>query len=500
MQHQLNATVLRLFTSSLVLATSVFLGTPSLAQVKVASKLFTESVILGEMAVIISRSENIEATLLKDLGGSQILFKALKKGEIDIYPEYSGTIQRELLKGQHQDWRQALKDQGILALQPFGFNNTYALAMKSEKAKKFNISTISHLINYPNLKYGFGNEFLNREDGWPGLKRLYQLNPSSVTGMQHDLAYRGLESGSIDVMDAYSTDGDIEYYNLTVLKDDQNYFPSYYGVFLIRQDTAEKYPNLVKQLGLLHSQIDDMTMTRMNAAVKIHKKSANQVAADFVSPILGKNVESSENSLWGDFITHSIDHLILSGISLLAAIIIAIPLGITATKKKSLGQVILAVVGMVQTIPSLALFVFVIPLLGIGTLPALFALFLYSLLPIVRNTYQGLTTISPQLQESAIVMGLSDQARLRLVEIPLAMSSILAGIKTAAVINIGTATLGAIIGAGGYGQPILTGIRLDDTMIILSGAIPAAGLALATQWGFELLERWLVPRGLRFGG
>ena len=119
MQHQLNATVLRLFTSSLVLATSVFLGTPSLAQVKVASKLFTESVILGEMAVIISRSENIEATLLKDLGGSQILFKALKKGEIDIYPEYSGTIQRELLKGQHQDWRQALKDQGILTDEEF---------------------------------------------------------------------------------------------------------------------------------------------------------------------------------------------------------------------------------------------------------------------------------------------------------------------------------------------------------------------------------------------
>ncbi|MGD2113086.1 MAG: ABC transporter permease, partial [Gammaproteobacteria bacterium] len=147
----------------------------------------------------------------------------------------------------------------------------------------------------------------------------------------------------------------------------------------------------------------------------------------------------------------------------------------------------------------LALFVFMIPLLGIGGPPAIVALFLYSLLPIIRNTYAGLRDIPPAIIESAEALGLPARARLRLVELPLATRAILAGIKTAAVINVGTATLGALIGAGGYGQPILTGIRLDDTALILQGAIPAAVLALLVQGLFELVERRLLPRGLRLG-
>jgi osmoprotectant transport system permease protein len=162
--------------------------------------------------------------------------------------------------------------------------------------------------------------------------------------------------------------------------------------------------------------------------------------------------------------------------------------------------VILAIVGIVQTIPSLALLVFLIPFLGIGGLPAMVALFLYSLLPIVRNTYAGLHDIPIQIRESAEALGLRAAARLRLVELPMAARAILAGIKTSAVINVGTATLGALIGAGGYGQPILTGIRLDDLGLILEGAVPAAVLALLVQGLFELAERWLVPRGLRLKG
>ncbi len=162
-----------------------------------------------------------------------------------------------------------------------------------------------------------------------------------------------------------------------------------------------------------------------------------------------------------------------------------------------LGQIILAVVAVIYTIPSLALLVFMIPLLGIGTLPAIIALFLYGLLPIVRNTHAGLSGIAPGLRESAIVLGLSPGARLLKIELPLASPSILAGIKTAAVINVGTATIGALIGAGGYGQPILTGIRLADNRLILLGAVPAAILALMVQGGFGLLERCVVPRGLR---
>jgi len=158
---------------------------------------------------------------------------------------------------------------------------------------------------------------------------------------------------------------------------------------------------------------------------------------------------------------------------------------------------VIGLTGILQTVPSLAMFVFMIPVFGIGTWPAIAALFLYSLLPIVRNTHAGLVGIAPELRESAAAMGLPRGVRLRRIELPLATRSILAGIKTAAVINVGTATLAALIGAGGYGQPILTGIRLDNISLILEGAIPAAILALLAQGVFEGIERWLTPRGLR---
>jgi osmoprotectant transport system permease protein len=194
---------------------------------------------------------------------------------------------------------------------------------------------------------------------------------------------------------------------------------------------------------------------------------------------------------------NTLAHLALVAVSLSAAILLAVPAGILAARRERLGQVILSVTGVIQTIPSLALFVFMIPLLGIGGPPAAVALFLYSLLPIVRNTHAGLKDISPAVRESAEALGLPPGARLRLVELPIAARSILAGIKTSAVINVGTATLGALIGAGGYGQPILTGIRLDDVGLILEGAVPAAVLALLVQGVFELAERLVVARGLR---
>jgi osmoprotectant transport system permease protein len=159
--------------------------------------------------------------------------------------------------------------------------------------------------------------------------------------------------------------------------------------------------------------------------------------------------------------------------------------------------VILGVVGIIQTLPSMAVLVLLLPLLGIGWKPAMVALFLYSLLPIVRGTLTGLREIPGHLQESALVLGLPPQARLWRIELPLASRSILSGIKTAAVINVGTATIGALVGAGGYGDPILTGIRLSDFSLVLQGAVPAAVLALLVQGGFDLLEPLIVPRGLR---
>jgi osmoprotectant transport system permease protein len=235
----------------------------------------------------------------------------------------------------------------------------------------------------------------------------------------------------------------------------------------------------------------------MNARTKLDGVAETQVAATFVRETLGVAATAETESMWDRLWRNTRDHLGLVAVSLGAAILVAVPLGVLAARRRDLGQAILAVTGVIQTIPSLALFVFMIPLLGIGGPPAMVALFLYSLLPIVRNTHAGLAGISTSLRESAEALGLPAPARLRLIELPLAGRSILAGIKTSAVINVGTATLGALIGAGGYGQPILTGIRLDDVGLILEGAVPAALLALAVQGLFEIFERAVVPRGLR---
>jgi osmoprotectant transport system permease protein len=183
----------------------------------------------------------------------------------------------------------------------------------------------------------------------------------------------------------------------------------------------------------------------------------------------------------------------------LLSVIVGIQLGIIASRGGPIGQTILGFASVVQTIPSLALLALLVPLpfFGISVRTAIAALFLYGLLPIVRNTASGLQDIPRSLRESAIALGLSPAARLWQIYLPMASRSILSGIKTSAVINIGTATLAALIGAGGLGEPILSGLNLNDHATILQGAIPAALLALLVQWMFDLLDRVLIPKGLR---
>jgi osmoprotectant transport system permease protein len=315
--------------------------------------------------------------------------------------------------------------------------------------------------------------------------------------MDHDLAYRGSEDGSIDVIDLYSTDAEIGYYGLRTLSDDRHYFPVYTAVLLYRADLEDRAPALVAAFKRLEGRISDADMIRMNERAKIEKVAEARVASDFLAERFSLDRQAVHEKIMGTIWRRTKEHLRLVSVSLAAAILISIPLGIVAQKKAGIGQIILSVVGIIQTIPSLALLVFMIPLFGIGGPPAVAALFLYSLLPIVRNTCTGLRAIPPPVRESAEALGLSPWARLRLVELPMASREILAGIKTSAVINVGTATLGALVGAGGYGQPILTGIRLDDVGLILQGAVPAACLALLVQGVFEMAEIVVVPKGLR---
>tara|TARA_R110000868_G_scaffold1844_5_gene14571 strand:- start:6690 stop:8198 length:1509 start_codon:yes stop_codon:yes gene_type:complete len=486
--------------SSLLLA--VLFALPAAAEnVTVGSKKFTESVILGEIAAHLVRAEQIPAAHRRELGGTRVLWEALKKGDIDIYPEYTGTVSQELLKDADTRtlplMRAALARYGIRMTAPLGFNNTYALGVTKATATRFHLEKISDLRLHPGLSFGFSNEFLDRGDGWPALRSAYSLPQRNVRGLDHDLAYRGLAAGSIDGTDVYTTDAEIAYYDLVLLRDDLGHFPAYQAVLLYRADLAARAPAAITALDGLEGRIDAPTMSALNGDVKLRKNSETAVAAAFAQRAMNVDATATERRFADRLWQTTWDHLVLVGISLGAAILIAIPLGIAAARYGRAGQIILGVVGVIQTIPSLALFVFMIPLLGIGGPPAVVALFLYSLLPIVRNTHTGLRGIDPAILESADAIGLEPAARLRTVELPLAMQSIMAGIKTSAVINVGTATLGALIGAGGYGQPILTGIRLDDVGLILEGAVPAAVLALAAQGLFEVAERAVVPRGLR---
>ncbi len=462
--------------------------------VTLGSKNFTEGVLLGEVATLAVREAGVEAQHRRQLGGTRILWRALGEGSIDAYVEYTGTLAEELLRMPGADraaLKAALAPAGLVMTAPLGFDNRYAIGMRRERAAALGITRLSDLAAHPTLRLGLSNEFVSRADGWPGLRTAYGL-PHHPDGLDHDLAYRALASGAIDATDLYATDAEIPYYDLVVLDDDRGYFPSYAAVLLYRADLATRAPAAVTALHGLEGRIDAATMQRLNGRVKLDRETEAAVAADW----LGLDTDAGDGRaarLW----QRTREHLTLVGLSLGAALLVALPLGVLAARRPRLGQAVLTLTGLLQTLPSLAVFVFMIPLFGIGAGPAIAALFLYSLLPIVRNTHAGLTGIPRDLRETAAAIGLPASTRLLRVELPLALRTILAGIKTAAVINVGTATLGALIGAGGYGQPILTGIRLDDLGLILEGAVPAALLALAVQGLFEGIERGLVPRGLR---
>jgi osmoprotectant transport system permease protein len=470
--------------------------------VRVGSKVFTESVILGEIARELIRDAGTPAVHRSELGGTQVLFHAVESDELDVYAEYTGTIAGELFAGKgvrnEDEMRSALAKRGVGMSQSLGFNNTYAIGMIESVADRLGISRLSDLKRHPELKIGFSNEFMDRADGWPGLRDRYGLPQRDVRGLDHDLAYRALSSGEIQATDLYSTDAEIKKYNLRVLIDDLVFFPSYECVWLYRLDLPARSPTAFAAISHLEGRITASEMAGMNARAKLDRVPEDRVAAQFVQKAFGIAAQVATESYPWRVLRRLGEHLLLVSISLAAAIVLSIPLGILASRSARVGPVILAAAGVIQTIPSLALLAFMIPWLGIGAKPALVALFLYSLLPIVRNTATGLIDIPLSLRESAEALGLPAAARLIRVELPMASRAILAGIKTAAVINVGTATIGALIGAGGFGQPILTGIRRDDvSMILWEGAIPAAVLALAVQGAFDLAERFLVPKGLR---
>lgn len=467
--------------------------------VLIGSKRFTESYVLGEIAKRVIADAGLRVEHRQGMGGTIVLWEALRTGAITAYPDYTGTIREEILR-QPRDaplatLRSALAQHGVGLTAELGFNNTYALVMKRERAFALSIRTVSDLAAHRELRFGLTHEFLNRSDGWEPLRQRYRLVPSDVRGVEHSLGYVALLDGQTDVKDAYSTDAKIGEHDLFVLEDDLRFFPDYKAVFLYRLDAPRA---AVESLGRLAGTLDEQRMIRLNAEAERTKNYA-AAAALYFEPDQSPQKQSPSTIPWTDLARWTARHLVLVGVSLLAAVIVGLPLGVRASRPGALGPAILGATGLIQTIPSLALLALLVPLpfLGISPLTAIVALFLYSLLPIVRNTAAGLQAISVPLRESAEVLGLTRRTQLLKVFLPMASPTILAGIKTSAIINVGSATLAALIGAGGLGEPIISGLNLNHHPTILLGAIPAALLALAMQFLFSLADRWLVPRGLR---
>lgn len=489
------------------LAVLVLLAASAGAQdrVVIGSKSFTESAILGHMMVALAEDAGVAAEL-KSFPGSSVAFAALRAGEIVAYPEYTGTLTRELLSelGLETDneLRAALADIGLALSEPIGFNNTYAIGVLPETAERYGLRSIGDLAAHPELRLAFSNEFMNRGDGWPGLQSHYSL-PNAARGIEHALSYRALAEGQIDATDLYSTDAQIAAMGLAVLEDDRGYFPRYDAVVLYRADLGDTHPSVLASLLKLGGAINEVRMRSYNERAELGGSNDDgrvdpaQVAADAAGELFAIDAAVTADPLASRVLLRTRQHLVLVGVSMAVAIAVAVPLGVLAAWSRAFAGPVLGVTGILQTIPALALLVLLIGPLGIGAPTAIVALLLYSLLPIVRNTHAGLTGIAGDLVESADAIGLVGFDRLRRVELPLALPTVLAGIKTAAVINVGTATLGGFISAGGYGQPIFTGITQNNFALILEGAVPAACMAVLVQLAFDGFERIVVPRGLR---
>jgi osmoprotectant transport system permease protein len=466
---------------------------------RIGSKRFTESYVLGEiLKVAAAPYANTEHRM--GLGNTAILYEALRAGEVDVYPEYFGTIEREIL---HMDTPATLEDinarlvpRGLAAAVPLGFANSYGLAMTAASAQRFGIRRISDLRSHADLRMGLSHEFLGRADGWPGLAQRYQLS-TRTSALDHGLSYQALARAQVDVIDVYTTDARIAGMDLRVLEDDLHYFPRYDALLLYRVDVPQRFPEAWRALQGLQGRIRQSDMIALNAAVELQGKSFAAAAQDFLH---GDEKLSRAGGLYARLLDADLgrltrQHLFLVLSSVAVATLIGIPLGVAAALLPGLRQIVMAFAGVLQTIPSLALLAMLIPLFGvIGTIPAVVTLSVYALLPVVRNTCIGLLEVPVGLKLAARGLGLGWRDSLIHIELPLALPVVVAGIRTAAVMNVGTATIAAFIGAGGYGERIAIGLALNDTQMLLAGAIPAALLALLTELLFAFAERYLRRR------
>ncbi len=493
-------------------------------QIVVGSKNFAENRLLAEMfSQMIENKAGLRVKRRFNMAGTQILFEGLRTGALDLYPEYTGTGLVSILKMPAKGTsfevlalvrREFLEKWKLVWLAPLGFENAYEIAVRGDVAETYGLRTITDLARVGNsLRAGFGYEFVGRPDGLAGLQRTYGLQLLSVRRFQQTMKYKAATEGKVDVIDVYTTDGRISKNDLVILQDDQSFFPPYEAAPLVREETLKQYPQVGSTLSLLSNLLSAESMRLWNRRLQENKEPVSRVAKEALAAlglIGGSTHQRPESGRMSGLMTHlwkdraqlgarTLEHLGIVSVSLLLAALVAIPLGLILERYGEFAEVIIRVVGVTQTIPSIALLAFMIPLLGVGVKPAIVALWIYALFPIVRNTYTGVCSADPSSVESALALGMTPGQVLYRVRLPLAAPVIMAGVRTSAVISLGTATLAAFIGAGGLGEPIVTGLQLTDTALILSGALPAAALALFVDGLLALVERGLEPRGLSVG-
>lgn len=472
--------------------------------IKVGSKIFPESRLLGEIvSILIEQNTSLKVERKLWMGGTKICFEALNSGSLDLYCEYTGTAWNVILKKKGRESadtvyetvkKEFIEDYDLHWMKPFGFNNTYVMVVN----KEWSINTISEMATVQDkIKLALNHEFMHREDGFYAMCKFYGLNLPNVTTMEHSLAYKAVSEKTVDSTSAYSTDGKLVKYNLKALRDDKNFFPPYFAAPVVYGETLRKHPKLKPLLNKLSGRLDDEKMTKLNYRVEIEREDFYDVAYEFLKSegLIKKNSTKKERE--SEMVKLTRQHLFLVAVSTILAILLGVPLGILIGKFRSLASLILGITGVMQTIPSLAILAIMVPIFGIGVVPSIIALTLYALLPIIRNAYTGIISVDPELIEAARAMGLTNMQILTMLEIPLSTTIIMAGVRTATVICVGTATLAAFIGGGGLGEFILTGINLNDNVLILCGTIPAAVLAIFVDFLLSRVEKWIEPRGLK---
>jgi len=282
----------------LTLALSILLaGCSGEKSIAIGSKDFGENIILGEIfAQLIEADTDIKVTRKLNMGGTFVCFEAIKKGDIDIYPEYTGTgltaqLKMDVITDPDEAYR-VVKEEfdtqfEIKWLEPLGFNNTYTLAVTDDVYQQYGVETYSDLAEISeNLVFGAEHEFFDRQDGFDGLIEAYDMTfKGEPMKMNVALKYQAIGNGDMDVTDAFSTDGPIKQYNLKILIDDKNFFPPYYAAPIIRNETAEKYPELVDTLNKLAGLIDEAAMTELNYKVDVEGQDVDVVAKDFLKSI-----------------------------------------------------------------------------------------------------------------------------------------------------------------------------------------------------------------------